>query len=162
MKKHIMKKHITALLIAAVLFQSGPAFAQEAPDAPSRPRVLDTIVVTADRAREPLREASQNITVISAEEIANSAADSVVDLLKKHGIQTYWTGSANYGNQGIVLRGGRSAMHGFDLAGDVLLLVDGRRAGTENFSFLGLNSIERIEVVRGPGAVRYCPAAMAG
>jgi outer membrane cobalamin receptor len=99
-----MKKHLTALAIAAALFHSCPAFAQEEPAAPARPRVLDTVVVTADRAKEPLREASRNITVISAGEIANSSADSVVDLLKRHGIQTYWDGSANYGNQGIVLR----------------------------------------------------------
>ncbi|MDR2800336.1 MAG: TonB-dependent receptor plug domain-containing protein, partial [Desulfovibrio sp.] len=160
-----MKKQLTALVIAAALFQSGPAFAQEepkTPESPARPRVLDTIVVTADRAKEPLREASQNITVISAGEIANSAADSVVDLLKRHGIQTYWTGSANYGNQGIVLRGAKSSMHGFDPAGQVLLLVDGRRAGTDNFSFLGLNNIERIEIVRGPGAVQYGSAAIGG
>ncbi|MDR3175584.1 MAG: TonB-dependent receptor [Desulfovibrio sp.] len=156
-----MKKHLTALAIAAAIFQSHPAFAQEEPATP-RTRVLDTVVVTADRAKEPLREASQNITVIGAEEIANSAADSVVDLLKRHGIQTYWVGSSSYGNQGVVMRGGRSSMHGFDLAGDVLLLVDGRRAGTDFFSAFGLNNIERIEIVRGPGSVQYGAAAIGG
>lgn len=123
---------------------------------------LDKVVVTATRMDETKREVTQNVTIIPEDVIRNSTADGVADLLKHYGIQTTWTGSPNYGNEGVVIRGGKSSMHGFDLAGDVLMLVDGRRVGSDNLSVLGLNNIERIEIIRGPGAVQYGSAAIGG
>lgn len=153
-----MKTRFTAIAILAACLFAFPAPARAEEDRVT----LDTIVVTADRTKETLREVTQNVTVITSEEIEHSPADNVVELLKREGIQTNWSGSVNYGNQGIVMRGGKSSMHGFDLAGDVLVLVDGRRAGSDNFSLIGLNNVERIEIIRGPGAVQYGSAAIGG
>lgn len=123
---------------------------------------LDTIVVTADRMPEPLRRVSQNVTVFTEEDIKNSGADGIIDLLKKVGVQTYADGAAGYGNEGIIMRGSKSSMHGFDLAGDILVLVDGHRTGADTFSNIELDNTERVEVIRGPGAVQYGAAAMGG
>lgn len=123
---------------------------------------LDVMIVTADRTSERLRDVSQNVTVITEDEISRSGAADLVDLLKKQGLQTDWTGSPNYGGESVNIRGSRSSMHGFDLAGDVLLLVDGRRAGSDNFSVQSLDNVERVEIIRGPGAVQYGSAAIGG
>ena len=123
---------------------------------------LDTIVVTADRMPEPLRQVSRNVTVFTEADIKTSGAEGIIDLLKKIGIQTYNDGAAGYGNEGIVMRGSKSSMHGFDLAGDILVLVDGHRTGADSFSNIELDNTARVEVIRGPGAVQYGAAAMGG
>ncbi len=134
-----------------------PVHAQEA-----RTRTTEPVLVTADRVKEELRHVAQNVTIIDSKEIERSGGDSVVDLLKRHGVQTFRDDTGNYQNQGVVMRGGKSSMHGFDLAGDVLFLVDGRRVGSDNFSVMGLNNVERVEIIRGPGAVQYGAAAIGG
>jgi vitamin B12 transporter len=123
---------------------------------------LDTVIVTAKRTEERLRDVSQNMTVFTQKDIEQSGAVSVTDLLKKAGIQVYSDGGAGYGNEGVVIRGGRSSMHGFDIAGDILVLVDGHRTGSDFLGNIGLENTERIEVIRGPGAVQYGAAAMGG
>lgn len=123
---------------------------------------LDAIIVTASRMSEQMREVSRNVTVISGEEIRKTSPESVLDVLKRQGIQTTWTGSSNYGNEGIIMRGSRTSTYGFDLAGDVLVLVDGRRAGSDNFTVLNMDNVEKIEIVRGPGSVQYGSSAVGG
>lgn len=124
--------------------------------------MLDTVVVTAGRIPEEAYGVSQNVDVITEEDIKKSGAENLTDLVKKLGIQIYYDGSENYGNEGIVMRGGKSSMHGFDLAGDILVLIDGRRAGSDSLSNLDIDNAERIEILRGPGAVQYGAAAMGG
>lgn len=157
------KRFILGGLAAAGLALSGHSlWAQEAETAPARVSELDTMVVTADRTPTPIREVTQSVNVITEEEIRRSGADNVTDLLKKYGIQVYNDGAEGYGSEGIVMRGGRTSMHGFDLAGDILVLVDGRRTGSDFFSNLDMGNTARIEVIRGPGAVQYGAAAMGG
>lgn len=154
-----MKKRFILFLLFTSL-QAAPVFAAE--ETERKLTLLDTVVVTADRSEGTLRETQQNVTIISGADIENSASSSLIDILKREGIQVFWTGTENYGNEKIVMRGGKSSMNGFDLAGDVLLLVDGRRAGTDNFSAISLDNIERVEVIRGPGAVQYGSSAVGG
>jgi vitamin B12 transporter len=123
---------------------------------------LDAVVVSASRIAESLREVSQSVQVITADDIERSGANEIVDVLKKLGIRTFMEGSDTYGNNGITMRGGRTSMHGFDLGGDILILVDGRRSASDFGSEFELGNVERIEVVRGPGAVQFGSAALAG
>ncbi|WP_161626841.1 TonB-dependent receptor plug domain-containing protein [Desulfospira joergensenii] len=146
------------LLIVLLLSTTG--FARDLPSEESYE--MDTVVVTANRTKERLRDVSQNITIFTEKEIRQSGAVSVTDLLKKAGIQVYSDGGASYGNEGVVIRGGRSSMHGFDIAGDILVLVDGHRTGSDFLGNIGLENAERIEVIRGPGAVQYGASAMGG
>ncbi len=120
------------------------------------------MVVTANRTEAQLKHVSQNITVFTQTHIRDSGATSVTDLLAGAGIQVYNEGAAGYGNEGVVIRGGRTSMHGFDLAGDILVLVDGHRTGSDFLGNIGLDNVQRIEVIRGPGAVQYGAAAMGG
>ncbi len=156
----LVRLELMGLLI--VLLCCATSFAQDLQTQTEESCELDTIVVTANRTQESLRNVSQNITIFTAKDIEGSGAVSVTDLLKKVGIQVYSDGAASYGNEGVVIRGGRTSMHGFDIAGDILVLVDGHRTGSDFLGNIGLENAERIEVIRGPGAVQYGAAAMGG
>ncbi len=167
--RQFRKEHwrcVPFVMAGVAMLVGGPAFPAWAqpPQHPTEAeqRIEKKMIVTADRVKEEVSQVTQNVTVISEKEIERSSADNVVDLLKRHGIQTFHEGSANYGNDSVMMRGGKSSMHGFDLAGDVLFLVDGRRVGSDNFAVLGLDNVQRVEIIRGPGAVQYGSGANSG
>jgi vitamin B12 transporter len=62
----------------------------------------------------------------------------------------------------VGIRGFRTDSHGNDLQGKVLVLLDGRRSGTGNVAKILTQNLERIEIIRGPGAVQYGSAGMGG
>jgi vitamin B12 transporter len=153
-----MKKQYAAaarqLLVAAC---ASTGFVAEAA---SQAVMLDEVVVTAARTAELKKEISSNVTVISREEIEQSASRNAGDLLAEKAvghIHKYPGGLTSIG-----IRGFRTDTHGNDLQGHVLMLLDGRRAGTGNAAKLLTKNIERIEIIRGPGAVQYGSAGMGG
>ncbi len=124
------------------------------------PTMLDEVVVTASRSQESAASVSANLTVIDREELDQSQSRNVGDLFAEKGIghiQKY-PGSLT----SIGIRGFRTDTHGNDLQGHVLVLLDGRRAGTGNVAKLLTRNVERIEIIRGPGAVQYGSAGMGG
>ena len=126
----------------------------------SKPVMMDEVVITASRTSEEKKTVSSNITVIDQEEIGRSAADTLADLLAEKGlghIQKY-PGALT----AIGIRGFRSDTLGNDLQSHVLILLDGRRAGTGNAAKLFTKNVERIEIIRGPAAVQYGSAGMGG
>ncbi|MDO4723322.1 MAG: TonB-dependent receptor, partial [Comamonadaceae bacterium] len=60
------------------------------------------------------------------------------------------------------LRGAATDGQGRDFRSQVLVLVNGRRAGTANLSKLSPAEVERIEIVRGPSSVLYGSQNMGG
>ena len=126
----------------------------------NRAVMMDEVVVTAARTAEPKREVSANVTVIDREAIEQSGASDVGDLLAKKSIGHIHKYPNNLTSVG--LRGFRTDTHGNDLQGHVLVLLDGRRAGTGNVAKLLTGNVERIEIIRGPGAVQYGSAGMGG
>ncbi len=146
-----------ALLAFFAVFPFNPT-AQATP--PSKTALLEEVVVTASRGPETRQTLSANVAVISQEEIRQSAGRNVAELLAEHGvghIQRY-PGSLT----AIGIRGFRTDSHGNDLQGKVLVLLDGRRAGTGNLTKLLTKNVERVEIIRGPGAVQYGSAGMGG
>ncbi len=121
---------------------------------------MDEVIVTAARTSESKREVSANVTVIDQEEIRQSASRNIGDLLAEKSIGHIHKYPAGLTSIGI--RGFRTDSHGNDLQGHVLILLDGRRAGTGNVAKLLTKNVERIEVVRGAGAVQYGSAGMGG
>lgn len=119
-------------------------------------------VVTASRRAQSTLEAPNATTIITAEEIRLSGARSLPELLRRvPGAEVMAMGVSSY----------NVSFRGFNqrVANKVLVLIDGR---TEYQDFLGitlwsslpvgLEEIERIEVIRGPGSALYGANAMLG
>lgn len=153
-----MKKNysvVFGLSMAAFYLLTSQAGAAE-----SAATVMDEVVVTASRTEEKIRDVSANISTISFEEIQQSPSRNLGDLLTEKGLAHIQKYPGNLTSIGI--RGFRSDTHGNDLQGKVLILLDGRRAGTGNAAKLMTKNIERVEIIRGPGAVQYGSAGMGG
>lgn len=148
-----MKKK-RCMLMGLVLLATGvPAFGGDAV------HEMDQIVVTAGRIEEKKADVTTNITVITGEDIEKSAARDLGQLLSEQGLPIRkYPGSLT----AVSVRGFRTETHGNDLAGHVLILIDGRRAGNGNVSQLLVDNVERVEIIRGPGSVQYGSSAMGG
>jgi iron complex outermembrane receptor protein len=123
---------------------------------------LETVVVTGTRTAQSIEKVPANVSVIDEEDITQSNAKTVVDLLRAE--------------EGIVVRdllgNGKRAqvdLRGFGETGpyNTLVLVDGRRINEIDLSGVDwtqipLEQIERIEIVRGTGTVLYGDNAAGG
>jgi vitamin B12 transporter len=120
----------------------------------------DSVIVTAERLKSDIKEISQSITIMDEEEIKSYGSQTVAELFKQLNIGHIHSYPGF--NTSIAIRGFRSDTHGVDLRGHILILVDGRRAGTGNLSKLLTKNIERIEIINGPAGIQYGSAAMGG
>lgn len=119
------------------------------------------VVVTATRFGEPGERFPIGVQVITQEDIRRSAAATVPELLRAlAGVQTRdLSGSPNL----------QVDLRGFGISGDqnTLVLLDGLRISEHeqapvNWAAIPLEAIERIEVLRGGGAVLYGGGATGG
>jgi outer membrane receptor for ferrienterochelin and colicins len=127
-------------------------------------RELGPVVVSASGFEQSVKDAPASISVITAEELKKKSYTDVTDALKNvAGVQISGGGV----EQSVMIRGMTSAY--------TLFLIDGRPAqGNDAFSERGsqagtpinflppLESIERIEVIRGPASALYGSDAMGG
>ena len=121
----------------------------------------DDVVVTATRFEEPAGLQPIGTQVFSGEEIRASGVRSLPQFLSRSaGIYT----RDNFGspNQQIDMRG-------FGISGDqnTLIMVDGQRISENeqipaDLASIPLSSIDRVEILRGSGAVLYGGGASAG
>ena len=121
----------------------------------------DGVVVTATRFSDSLRDLPVGVTVISADDIRRSATSSLPEILAQRGL-LHIRDNDGTPNQQIDLRG-------FGITGDqnTLVLIDGVRLSENEqiptqLSSIPLDSIDRIEILRGSGAVLYGGGATAG
>ncbi len=153
-----------APLCAAALLMgiAGPLAAEEGGDANEAlpATTLDeSIVVTANRLETKTEEVGSSVSVITAEEIALSGATTVAELLRSlPGLEVARGGGPGQVTS-VFIRGGSSS--------HTLVLLDGVRlnapgTGAYDFANLTTDSIERIEVVRGPQSTLYGSEAVAG
>lgn len=158
-----------ALAAAISLALTLPATAHAAPtDAPaSEPQQLDRVVVTAAGFEQKLVDAPASISVVTREELETRPYTNLVDALRDiEGIDVGMETTDKNGMATISMRGLPSEY--------TLVLVDGRRQsnvgsiypnnfGGGQFAFMPpLDSIDRIEVVRGPMSTLYGSDAMGG
>ena len=118
------------------------------------------ILVTASGVPQARGVAPVSETVITAQDIANSSARTVPEVLATAaGVHLISSGGTN---PTIDLRG-----FGMTGSSNTLILVDGIKQNTADgsapdLSYIPLSSIERIEIVRGSGAVQYGGGATGG
>jgi len=123
----------------------------------------DSVVVNATRFPEDARRMAASTTVITADEIQKSAARTLPELLQE---QVGITMKDFYGNNAALTS---IDLRGFGVTGpqNTLILLDGRRISDVDlsgvqWSAVPLAGIERIEILRGTGAVLYGDGASAG
>lgn len=157
-----MKQHLVYMAGALLVFGSQVQGAEESREAPEDPIRLSEIVVTAPGDDGSLRSIPHGVSLITANDIQRSSATSVVDLLSREAnlnLRSFY-GSDKYA--GMDMRG-----MGDTAGSNVLILVDGVRRNEvdlsgADMSSVPLSQIERIEIVRGGGAVQYGNGAVAG
>ncbi len=152
MKKCLLLGWIVPVIFAW-FFSASTVNAKEVP-------ALEEVVVTATRVEEKRKEVARNIQVITEDEIKSSSAKDVGELLAEKGIGHIQKYPGLLTSIGI--RGFKTDTHGNDLQSHVLILVDGRRAGTGNLAKILTKNVERIEIVRGPGSVQYGSSGIGG
>lgn len=153
------KPALAALSLTAMILVGTPALlAQEAEGSSSETVSLGTVVVTATRTEESIREVTANTTVITSDQIRNSTANTMDQLLAQQGFQII-----NQGTQKLLrIRGmGQNSMS-TEMSSNLLVLLNGRRIGINNMALMGLANVDRIEIIRGPSAVQYGSSAMGG
>jgi len=117
------------------------------------------IVVTASKIEEAVSETTSEVVVITKEEIENSGAKFIPDVLRLVSeVMVRQTGGVGH-DASVLLRGGSSS--------NTLVLIDGVKVnstttGGYDFSGISVEDIERIEIVKGPQSTIYGSEAMAG
>ncbi|MFH0926315.1 MAG: TonB-dependent receptor [bacterium] len=121
---------------------------------------LDKVVVTATRTSGHIEDIPVQVEVITEEEIKESGAQTVGDLIAQKVTGHVHTYSGL--QQPVGLRGFRSDSCGDDIKGHILILIDGHRVGTGNMAKINTDFIERVEIIKGPASSLYGSAAMGG
>ena len=150
-------QRVTASSLLSVTIAAVAAHAQ--PASPPRPTTLDPVVVTASRTPQPISDLLADLTVIQADEILRSGAQSLPQLLQRQpGVEVTINGGAG-ATSGAFLRGAN--------AGQTLVLIDGLRVGSSSvgataLEAIPLDQVERIEILRGPASSLYGADAIGG
>ncbi|RUO43625.1 hypothetical protein CWE15_00020 [Aliidiomarina taiwanensis] len=150
-------QHTIALLSLLLANPLASALAAEPADEP-----METIVVTATGSASSTLLAPASLTVISREQLMNVSDQQLVTALRKTaGVSL--SGRSVGGRKVIQLRGLESKHS--------LILIDGKRVSATDdvvghsdfqYEWLPLDSIERIEVIRGPMSSLYGSEALGG
>lgn len=143
--------------IAIAMGFSSTTFAQDQSSA--KTATLDTIVVTASRTEEKLKNVPARINIIEPKILEQSPISSLPQLLQTDA-SINMVQSGGYGQAAsIFLRGGNS--------NQTLVLRDGVRlnsntSGTASLPFIDTTDIKQIEVLKGPASVLYGTDAISG
>ena len=152
----LMKKTFSHCVISAAFFVSSSSltFGQQ---------VDQEVVVTATRVPQKLSDSISDITVIDRAFIDSSSFTTVTELLgSQPGIQAVTNGA--YGSKNIFIRGSEARMTSVYIDGVRIDSQDGvdRLGGGMPWDLVSLDSIERIEILRGPASAIYGSDAMGG
>ncbi len=140
-------------IVSIATFLSTHTFAQEEVE------TLPEIVVTATRVEESPQDVTQDITVITKDDIEKKGVEFITDALE------------SYTDIGIVQNGGIGKNATLFLRGgspnQTVMMIDGVKVkspttGSLDLAGIIIDDIERIEVIKGPQSTLYGSEAMAG
>ena len=163
-KRHLSRKAITGLAAISILMASGhPCWAAHADiTALSLEELLAVEITSVSKKAEKASDAAAAVFVVSQEDIRRSGATSIPEVLRMvPGLQV----ARIDGNKWAVSSRGFNAFS----SNKLLVLMDGRTMYSPLFSGVlwdtqdtMLDDIERIEVIRGPGASLWGANAVNG
>lgn len=144
---------LMSMLMSTSVLWGGTALASE--EAPEF--FLDKMVVTATRTPVKIVDANANINVITAKEIENNHYTSLEEAVRNvPGVQFLSYGLAGYSASAFRMNG----------ADNTVVLIDGVRANHAGqafqASYLNLDNVERIEVLKGSASALYGADAKGG
>jgi vitamin B12 transporter len=122
-------------------------------------RRLDPVVVTATMVATPQEQLGATVTVVTGDEITQYNYDRIEDVLRQvPGVEVQTTGSPGKATS-LSIRGGGSQRS--------IVLIDGLRTasptlGSTDIAEISVDSIDRIEIVRGPQSTLYGADAITG
>ena len=128
-------------------------------DPATAPAPSDTVFVTATRTPQKAGDIISDMLSISSEQIAESGAGSLIDLLQRQrGIEVARNGGAGTSSS-VYIRGANPNQN--------IVLVDGVRIGSSttgaaNWSAIPLTAVDHIEIVYGPLSTLYGADAIGG
>lgn len=137
---------------------ANPPSAQRVAVSP-QPVELNPVVVTATRNEQRRDDVASSMEVVDGNTLDETVGNTFLDRLKKNAsvdVIQYPNGLA-----GIGLRGLRPNFE-FTINPRTLVLIDGRPSGSTSFTTLSPESIERVEVLKGPASSLYGASAMGG
>lgn len=165
-----------SLAIATALAMAVPAVAQQSTEPTDEAKSLERIAVTGSRIKGVDLEGAQPLVVLSAEDIKNSGAGSLYELLKDLGQLRGGNGTFSTSESGATSTATPAGQSAASLRGlgpaSTLTLINGRRvaassfaAGTQNFvdiNSIPIAAIERIEILATGASAIYGADAVAG
>ena len=148
-------------LVGAIAIAMGfcsTTFAQD--QSTEKTATLDTIVVTASRSEEKLKNVPARLTVIDQKTIEQNPLLNISDIIQRDP-SIYIKQSGGLGQiSEISLRGARSV--------HTLVLKDGARLNSQNElgplypAFLDTTNVQQVEILKGPASVQYGSDAIGG
>jgi iron complex outermembrane recepter protein len=170
LRRHVRRRtgsrHLLwALLVCGLAFPAGDAQAQNNPAALADEKLEDLMnieVTSVSKTEQKLSETASAIFVITQEDIRNSGASNVPDLLRM--VPGLDVARINSSTWAISARGQNN-----EFANELLVLVDGRSVYTPFYGGVYwdaqdfvLEDIDRIEVICGPGGAIWGENAVNG
>ena len=156
MKEQFSRKKIAVFCsIAFSLISINDTFAQNS---------QSTLIVSGSRFEENLNEVPANVQVITREEIAESTSANIPDILSQiGGLNVRNTQGGQLNLNATIDMGG----YGATANSTTLVLVDGQRinpidSSSISWESIPIDSINRIEILRGGASVQYGNGAVGG
>jgi iron complex outermembrane recepter protein len=167
------------LAVAVAMALSSHAFAQTQSASPTTPKdieTLETIIVTGSNIKGVDLAKSQPVVVITAQDIKESGAISVTDLISKISETGGGTGNFSTTSSGARQADSPAGSAGISLRGlgtaSTLTLINGRRIaassfanGSQNFidvNMIPLSAVDRVEILTTGASAIYGADAVAG
>jgi hemoglobin/transferrin/lactoferrin receptor protein len=149
--------------LSTALWLALPVAAQAAPDTAADAREFDRVQVTATRTERALSDVAATVDVIDREQLDNHLVRNIKDLVRYEPGVSVTSSPARFGLGGFRIRG---------LDGNrVLIQTDGIAMpkafsigsfSDANRNFTDLETLKRVEIVRGPASALYGSDALGG
>lgn len=150
---------LMAALLCVIMAGTGSVWAEET----AQEHDLGQIIVTADRYPVNEQKSARFVTVLTAEQLEESGGNNVIDALKRSGTLSY----KSLAPLGVSRMGMKSEVSIRGLEDGELVLINGvpiqsASGGSYDLNAIGLDQIERVEILSGAASTLYGADAMTG